>query len=61
MLTRSDAEAQLTAFRSLTPREQGIEVAEQLAFLAKQGVLRALSTEARCSTARESMEPYADA
>jgi hypothetical protein len=37
MLTRSDAEAQLMAFRSLTPRDQGIEVADQLAFLARQG------------------------
>lgn len=37
MLTARDAEAQLEAFRSLAPRDQGREVADQLAFLARQG------------------------
>lgn len=37
MLTRADAEAQLQAFRALGSRDQAVEVANQLAFLAQQG------------------------
>jgi tetratricopeptide (TPR) repeat protein len=37
MLTQAEAEAQLGTFRALNARQQGIEVADQLAFLARQG------------------------
>ncbi len=61
MLTQDEAAAQLIAFRALTPRDQAIEVAGQLAFLAGQGTAPCIvDRDAMLDSSGKYLDIYAD-